>query len=111
MDTTKNDEVLQELLKDANLKARREPILNEREKTHGSFATTAYVSQTLKYHYRANLRTKLNSIQHEALDLIMMKVARILSGNPNEADHWADIAGYAKLAEESCADSLRVAHD
>jgi hypothetical protein len=36
--------------------------------------------------------------QQEALDGIATKVARILSGNPNCADHFADIAGYIALA-------------
>jgi hypothetical protein len=33
----------------------------------------------------------------EALEMIAMKIARILSGNPNFADHWEDIEGYARL--------------
>jgi hypothetical protein len=28
-----------------------------------------------------------------------MKMSRILCGNPNEPDHWRDIAGYATLIE------------
>jgi hypothetical protein len=36
--------------------------------------------------------------QREALDYIAGKLARILSGQPGYADHWDDIAGYAKLA-------------
>ena len=30
--------------------------------------------------------------------MILHKVARIMAGNPKEADHWRDIAGYATLA-------------
>jgi hypothetical protein len=33
----------------------------------------------------------------EALEMIAMKIARILSGNPNFSDHWEDIEGYARL--------------
>jgi hypothetical protein len=33
----------------------------------------------------------------EALEMIAMKIARILSGNSNFADHWEDIEGYARL--------------
>jgi hypothetical protein len=29
--------------------------------------------------------------------MIAMKIARILSGNANFADHWEDIEGYARL--------------
>ena len=30
--------------------------------------------------------------------MISTKLARIASGNPNELDHWKDIAGYADLS-------------
>jgi hypothetical protein len=39
----------------------------------------------------------LNDMQRESLDLIATKMARILSGDANEPDHWEDIAGYAML--------------
>jgi hypothetical protein len=38
----------------------------------------------------------------EALEMICTKIARILSGNPNDPDHWKDIAGYAELGGEAC---------
>ena len=42
----------------------------------------------------------LTEVQHEALEHIATKIARILSGDPNHADHWNDIQGYARLVEE-----------
>jgi len=42
----------------------------------------------------------LNDVQKEALEMILHKVARIVSGNPNHADHWHDIGGYSKLVED-----------
>jgi len=33
----------------------------------------------------------------EALEMIQHKIARILNGDPNYADSWQDIAGYAQL--------------
>ena len=36
----------------------------------------------------------------EAIDMIFNKIARILNGNPNHADSWVDIAGYAKLVSD-----------
>jgi hypothetical protein len=30
--------------------------------------------------------------------MIALKLSRILSGKPDEQDHWDDIAGYARLA-------------
>jgi hypothetical protein len=35
--------------------------------------------------------------QQEALEAISMKMARILSGNSFDPDHWHDVAGYASL--------------
>lgn len=36
--------------------------------------------------------------KREALDMIVHKMHRILSGAPDYEDHWDDIAGYADLA-------------
>jgi hypothetical protein len=33
--------------------------------------------------------------------MILMKLARVIAGNPNEPDHWRDIAGYAELVVRS----------
>lgn len=80
----------------------RDPLLVERQKTHGDFGLNAAVSQSLKrvfndYKYRGM------KVEHtEALDMIALKLSRILSGQANYKDHWDDIAGYAKLASEAC---------
>lgn len=74
-------------------------LLNERDKTHGSFAKNAEISQKLKAIFREQ---SMNQAQREALDMIALKLSRILSGKANFKDHWADIAGYAKLGEEAC---------
>lgn len=75
--------------------------LAERQKTHGDFSVHADVTQKLKrvlqdpvqWHHR------LTQSQREALDMIVHKIGRILSGNPDHVDHWHDIAGYATLVE------------
>lgn len=43
---------------------------------------------------------QLSPVQRQALTVIMDKVARILSGDPNYDDNWHDIQGYAKLVED-----------
>lgn len=80
-------------------------ILSAREKTHGQFQETAFVTQGIK-DALASLGTsdKLSPVQSEALSMIASKMARIVSGDPNFADHWADIAGYADLAREQLAE-------
>lgn len=81
----------------------RDPLLQEREKTHGSFYKNALASQTIKQVYRHNRTDDFLKVEHrEALDMIALKISRILSGKANEKDHWKDIAGYAKLGEEAC---------
>lgn len=71
-------------------------ILTERGSNYGDFGEFALVSITLKSVVE-ECGNKLSAVQKEALDMIMHKIARILNGNPNYADSWADIAGYAQL--------------
>ena len=73
-------------------------ILNEREKTHGSYASTAAMAQQLKDCFKQSKNwQEMDDTQRESLDLIATKIARILSGNPHNIDHWVDVAGYANL--------------
>lgn len=77
-------------------------LLNEREKTHGDYAVHAAITQGLKMVMRRDAleekwRWELDNSQREALEMIAHKIGRILAGDPNHADHWDDIAGYAKL--------------
>lgn len=74
-------------------------LTSERKKTHGSFWMNACISQSLKKYARSrNGYDKLNDVQKEALDMIFLKISRILSGQNEHSDHWDDIAGYAHLA-------------
>ena len=76
-------------------------ILEERQETHGEFADVAEISQELKEYFRQKASWYyLTYVQREALDNIAQKTARIFAGDPNFADHWVDIEGYAKLAEK-----------
>jgi len=76
-------------------------VLSERQTTHGDFADHAQTTQLLKtvMHSQPGW-SKLNAMQRESLDMIVHKIGRVLSGNPNHADHWIDIQGYARLIEE-----------
>lgn len=76
-------------------------LLAARGKTHGDFTHHAEITQNLKCRmHRYENWDKLSNEQREALEMIMHKIGRILAGNPDHKDHWADIAGYAKLVEE-----------
>lgn len=73
-------------------------LTDTRATTHGDYSKTAELSQRLKDNLRAEAGwLRLNDRQREALDLIAMKIARILCGDPAHVDHWADISGYAEL--------------
>lgn len=75
--------------------------LAQRGQVHGDFAENAHTAQTLKQVARAGVGyDKLSLVQREAIDNVLQKVARIVAGNPNHKDHWHDIQGYAKLAED-----------
>ena len=75
-------------------------IIDERQKTHGDFYRVAGTAQELKDVLRRGKNWKtLDDTQRETLEMIATKIARILSGNPHEVDHWRDIAGYAMLIE------------
>lgn len=75
-------------------------ILTERNKTHGDFGHNARVSQALKRTFRAELGWEmLTDTERESMDMIALKFSRLLSGKALELQHWEDIVGYARLAE------------
>lgn len=84
-----------------------EATLNERGKRYGEFAEHARIAQELKHVMRSKVGwDALSPDKKEALEMVAHKVARILNGDPNYADSWHDIAGYATLVEKK----LSVAH-
>lgn len=75
-----------------------EALIAERHTTHGDFADNARVSQGLKTIFHEEIDCKPISVEAaESLDMIALKLSRILSGRADEPDHWRDIAGYATL--------------
>lgn len=80
----------------------RESILTEREKTHGQWKTTAYAASEIRNAIQKWNTKGITGPQMEALLMIAVKMARILSGDAKFKDHWDDIAGYAKLGSEAC---------
>ena len=74
--------------------------LQDRNKTHGDFKFQCEITNRLKETVGWGDTGKITSWQKEALDMICVKMGRILAGNPCEPDHWHDIAGYARLVEK-----------
>lgn len=85
--------------------------LAERGSRYGKFTDHAEVTQTLKQviarcaHERGNT---FSADQAEALDMICHKIGRIVNGDPNYADSWVDIAGYAKLVADRLQSGVEV---
>lgn len=78
-----------------------EATLAERDRYSRSFAELASLSQKLKRTMRlAPQWPELPCDVRESLEMIQLKVARILSGDPEYRDNWHDIQGYAKLIED-----------
>lgn len=75
--------------------------LGERGKRYGKFKNHAAITQSLKDVMRGCGKwPDLDYDQIEALEMIAHKIGRILNGDPNYADSWIDIAGYAKLVAD-----------
>ena len=81
--------------------------LSERDRTHGLYKDTAKTSQEFKsiLHIGKNWES-LNTMQRESLEMIVLKISRILNGNGNWRDHWDDIVGYAQLGADSIKPTL-----
>lgn len=80
-------------------------ILEERGSRYGEYTANAEVAQSLRrilrHAMQANGR-QFTEVHLESLSMISHKLSRIVNGDPNYADSWVDIAGYAKLAAEQC---------
>ena len=82
-------------------------LINNREKTHGNFRDNATMSQGLKDVMRGGKNwNALNDMQRESLEMIAVKLGRILTGDAGFRDHWDDIGGYAQLASSNASPSM-----
>jgi len=73
-------------------------VIESREESHGDYRVQAALSQAQKDLLRASPGwERLAPDQRETLDMICVKMSRVLNGDPNTADHWLDMAGYATL--------------
>jgi hypothetical protein len=78
-------------------------IVEERAKIRGSWDEQSRVSQNLKMTVRA-APSKFPTMSHvtkEAVDQILEKLARALTGDQWEAETWVDIQGYCELVLRS----------
>lgn len=82
-------------------------VLSERGARYGKFVDHARITQSLKTIIDQCDNGKLSWSQRESLDMIAHKIGRILNGDPNYADSWVDIAGYAKLVADELEGNIK----
>lgn len=73
-------------------------LIDTRAHTHGEWWLTSLGGQKLKEALRGIPGyDRLTPKSKESLEMIQVKIARIISGSEFYPDHWRDIAGYAML--------------
>jgi hypothetical protein len=86
-------------------------ILSDRPSIHGEFAENSRATwEMLRAMQHERNWPTLSDQQRHALYMIAHKMARISCGDPNEPDHWDDIAGYAKCVANRLRDPV-IAYD
>lgn len=85
--------------------------LQERGAKYGKFRENSEAAQQLKRVIAIYVRRQavgfLGCDQQEALDMICHKIGRIVCGDPDWADSWHDIAGYAQLVADRLSEEAR----
>lgn len=76
--------------------------LSERQIVYGDFADVAAATQQMEdILIEMPSYNKSSPDKREAAHMILQKLARAFSGDPDYADNWHDIQGYAKLVEDN----------
>jgi hypothetical protein len=78
-------------------------ILDDRGKRYGNYLMQARITDYLRTVIVDRLTERwvgLESDQLDAINMICVKLARIANGDPDYADNWRDIAGYATLVAD-----------
>ena len=89
---------------------RVDKVLDTRAEQYGSFmqsADTVIRIKGIMHNAVARNEVHLYPDQLQALDMIATKLSRIVNGNPNHADSWTDIAGYATLVADRLQGKIR----
>lgn len=85
-------------------------ILNARGSKYGSYMESANTAIRIKsaMHdaiFGSNLEVFPDQLL--SLDMIAVKISRIVNGDPNHTDSWIDIAGYAQLVADRLQGKVR----
>lgn len=78
-----------------------EQTLEERGKRYGNYLQQTRISKALQNRMRmVESYKELDPDMQDALEMIAVKISRILNGDPDYSDNWHDIAGYATLVAD-----------
>ena len=78
-----------------------EKIVKVRQSTHGDFTDGARFTQgVMKLAMVAPSWSSMTDVQKEGFHHIVQKLQRAVCGDPNHADHWNDVAGYALIVSK-----------
>ena len=79
--------------------------LKQRGASYGNYVDQSVIAENLMREIeREKGWKKFPPTHRQATRVIVIKLARLLNGNPNHVDSWHDIAGYATLARNACED-------
>lgn len=74
--------------------------LDERGKRYGNYLQQTEISFGIKKEIHGEAFENMEVDQQDALDMIAVKMSRIVNGDPDYSDNWRDIAGYATLVAD-----------
>lgn len=75
--------------------------LEERGTRYGNYLEQTKISKAIRLELSNGLGNKdVSTDQEDALTMIAVKLSRIVNGDPDYPDNWADIAGYATLVKD-----------
>lgn len=94
-------ENIEEFFENATKQVTTESVLAERGNRYGNYLEQTKISNKIKEAMQEvpdywDMETDIK----DALEMIAVKMSRIVNGDPNYADNWADIAGYATLVKD-----------
>jgi hypothetical protein len=87
-----------------------EETLNARHDKYGFFVDLCRTTYAIREVVNAELESRnkvLDPDQMYALDMILVKIGRIINGDPNYDDNWRDISGYATLVADRLNGRMR----
>ena len=80
--------------------------LADREKSYGSYPENCKLTQDVKDILRAHPRWEtMSPDKKQSVEMIVYKMARIITGDHGHKDSWHDIAGFARLIEQNLPDN------